>query len=183
MGRILNNLFVTLGKIFGMLSATFIFLFLGFLAYVWLASEDHLIKYDGTPCQNKIIKLSKPMKKGICVSSTMNVAFYRVTNNILQDIEEDYVTVNYTGKRYPRDSEFKVLGYYRAYLTGPMSGLAATGGSSYLVKSIQSKELFWIMGFDFDAEQCNVCDSFEGKGYGLPKNFKESNITKTEISS
>ena len=181
--KILNNLFTSLGKVFGILSGTFIFLFLGFLAYVWFASEDHLIKYDGTPCQNKIIKLRKPMKKGICVSSTMNVAFYRVTNNILQDIEEDYVTVNYTGKRYPKDSEFEVLGYYKAYMTGPLSGLAATGGSSYLVKSIQSKELFWIMGFDFDAEQCNVCDSFEGKGYSLPKNFEESNIRKTEISS
>lgn len=183
MFKILNNLFAALGKIFGILSATFIFLFLGFLTYVWLASEDHLIKYDGTPCQNKIIKLSKPMKKGICVSSTINDAFYRVTNNILQDPKKDYVTVKYTGERYPKDSEFEILGYYRAYSTGPMSGLGSTGGSSYLVKSIQSKELFWIIGFDFDAEQCNVCDSFKGKGYGLPKNFEESNIIKTEISS
>ncbi len=183
MGRVLNNLFAALGKIFGILSAGFIFLFLGFLAYVWLASEDHLIKYDGTPCQNKIIKLSKPMKKGICVSSTMNVAFYRVTTNILQDIEEDYVTVKYTGERYPKDSEFEILGYYRAYSTGPMSGLGSTGGSSYLVKSMKSKELFWIIGFDFNAEQCNVCDSFKGKGYSLPKKLEESNITKTEIFS
>lgn len=180
---IINNLFTALGKIFGVLSAIFFFLFFGFLAYIWLASEDHLIKYDGTPCQNKIIKLSKPMKKGICVSSTINVAFYRITTNILQDIEEDYVTVEYTGESYPENSEFKILGYYKAYMTGPLSGLGSTGGSSYLLKSIQSKELFWIIGFDFDAEQCNVCDSFEGKGYSLPKKLEESNITKTEIFS
>jgi len=150
---------------------------------LYFASKDHLIKYEGTPCQNKIIKLSKPMKKGVCISSTINDAFYRITTNILQDMEEDYVTVKYTGRIYPKDSEFEILGYYRAYMTGPLSGFSSTGGSAYLVRSMQSKELFWIIGFDFDIGQCNVCDSFKGKGFSLPKKLEESNITEIEIFS
>ena len=170
-----------IGKVFVSTFGVLVILLSTFFLYIWISSENHLIKYDGTPCQDNIFKLKKPMKKVIGNESTINVAFYRITDHILQDIEEDYVTVVDTGIRYPKDSEFKMIGYYSAYLTGPLSGLAATGGSAYLVKSLKDKEVFWIISFDFDMAQCNVCDSFKGAKYGIPKNFKELNITKTEI--
>ena len=170
-----------IGKVVANTFGVLVLVLLTFFLYIWISSENHLIKYDGTPCQDNIFKLKKPMKEVIGNDSTSNVAFYRITDHILQDIEEDYVTVRDTGIIYPKDSKFKVLGYYSAYLTGPLSGLAATGGSAYLVKSLENKKVLWIIGFDFDIAQCNVCDSFEGKQYGIPKNFKELNITKTEI--
>ena len=159
----------------------FVLLLSIFFLYIWISSKNHLIKYDGTPCQNSTFQLKKPMKKVIGNQSTINEAFYRITNHILQDTEEDWVTVVDTGIRYPKDSKFKVLGYYSAYLTGPLSGLSATGGSAYLVKSLKDKEVFWINNFDFDIVECNVCDSFKGTKYGVPRNFKELNITRTEI--
>ena len=181
--NIINNLFAALGKIFGVLSAIFFLIFLGFLTYVWIASDNHLVQYNGTYCQNKIIKLSKPMKEGIANESTINVAFYHITNSILQDIDEDWVTVRYTNITYSKGSKFKILGYYRAYKTGPLSSLGGNGGGAYLLESIENKELFWIIGFDFNVKECNVCDSFEGNGTSVPKNFRELNITKTEILS
>ena len=135
---VINNLFTALGKIFGVLSAIFFFLFFGFLAYVWIASDNHLIQYNGTSCQNKVIKLSKPMKEGIANESTINIAFYYITNSILQDIDEDWVTVRYTNNKYSKGSKFKILGYYRAYRTGPLSGLGSNGGGAYLLESIEN---------------------------------------------
>ena len=170
-----------IGKIFIAVLSLLVVLLLAFFLYIWISSENHLIQYDRTPCQHHLFRLDKPMKVVIGSDSTINPAFYRLTDHILQDVEEDYTTVRDTGVRYLEASPFKVLGYYSAYLTGPLSGLAATGGSGYLVRSLEDKKIFWIMSSDFDVEACNVCDSFEGKRYSLPNDFHELNITKTEI--
>ena len=181
--NVIYSLFAALGKVLSTLSAIFFLFFFGFIAYVSISSDNHLIQYDGTPCQNKVINLSKAMKKGIGNESTINTAFYRITNFILQDINEDWVTITDTNQRYSKGSEFKILGYYRAYRTGPLSGLGGNGGSAYLVESLEDKALSWIISFDFNVQKCNVCDSFEGNGTSVPANFKELNITKTEIFS
>jgi len=178
---VINNLFAVLGKVFGVLSGIFFFLFFGFLAYVWIGSDTHLIRYDGTSCQNKVIKLSKPMKKGIGSESTINTAFYHITNFILQDIHDDWVTITDTNQRYSVGNEFKILGYYKAYSTGPLSGLGGNGTSGYLVESTKNKELSWILSSDFNVQECNVCDSYEGNGTSVPNNFRELNITENEI--
>ena len=175
------NVFSALGKVFGVLSAIFFSLFFAFLAYVWVASENHLVQYDGTPCQNKIMKLNKSMKSGIGNESTINPAFYYITHFILQDINEDWVTIADTHQRYSKGSELKIRGYYKAYKTGPLSSLGGNGGGAYLVESIEDKKLFWIISFDFSVQECNVCDSFEGNGTSVSSNFKELNITETEI--
>ncbi len=178
---VVSDLFSALGKVLGVLSAIFAFLFFGFLAYVWIGSDNHLIRYDGTPCQNKVIKLSKPMKKGIGSESTINTAFYHITNFILQDIHDDWVTITDTNKRYSEDSEFKILGYYKAYATGPLSGLGGNGTSGYLVESMKNQELSWILSSEFNVQECNVCDRYEGNGTSVPNNFKELNITEIEV--
>ena len=170
-----------IGKIFIAVLSLLVVLLLAFFLYIWISSENHLIQYDGTPCQHHLFRLDKPMKEVIGSDSTMNPAFYRLTDHILQDVEEDYSTVRDTGIRYIGVTQFRVIGYYSAYLTGPLSGISATGGSAYLIKSLKDKKIFWIMSSDFDIEECNVCDSFEGKRYSVPNDFKELNITKTEI--
>lgn len=181
MGSFINNLFAIFGIISAILTALFLIFSFGFIIYVEIYSDKHLIRYDGTPCQNKIIKLSKPMKQGIAKESTFHTSFHSVTNFILQDIDEDWVTITETNQRYYQDSKFKILNYYRAYTTYPISGVGGNVSSGYLVKSMETQELSWILSSDFNVQECNICDSFEGNGTSVPHNFRELNITETEI--
>ncbi|MDM5272163.1 hypothetical protein PGH07_08220 [Sulfurovum sp. zt1-1] len=159
-----------------------VILFILFLVSIEFRTSSHLEKYDGIPCQNKIFFLQKPMRKVIGGNSTMNEGYYYITKNILQDVDEDYVTAQKTDIVFSKGSEFRVEGYYVAYNSGPLSGLGGGPVPEYLVKNIKSNEKFWISYFSFDCNSCNVTTNFDGEHFDVFEHLPNNKITKMEIN-
>ena len=176
------TIFRVASKTMNVLRTILLTLFMSFLVYIQFNTKSHLIKYDGVPCQNKIFSLNKPMERVIGGKSTMREGYYHVTRNILQDIHDDYQTVQKTGQIYPKSSRFKVISSYVAFDSGPLSGLGGRPTSEYLMQSMGTGDYMWVSYFEFDAKSCTISDSSDAVHFDVEQHKFDKNITKTIIA-
>jgi len=175
------TIFQVLGKTLGILKSVFMIIFISFLAYIQFNTNANLIQYDGVPCQNTIFSLGKPMEQVIGGESTMRKGYYHITKNLLQDINEDYQTVKRTGQIYPEESRFKVISYYVAFDSGPLSGLGGGPTPKYLLQSLDTSDYMWIAYFKFDSKLCQISNNVNDTNFDIAKHEFDLNITKTTI--
>lgn len=120
----------------------------------------------------------------------MREGYYYVTRNSLKNFisspdEYDPRTLSKSiliKKRYPKDTLFKVIGYYVAYdtTTIPLPG----GGRvpEYLVLSIEDKEIFWIPYYIFDIDTCSINYNRTAKTFNADYYYHDINFTKEELN-
>jgi hypothetical protein len=165
----------------GILKMLFLFIFISFLIYIEKNTKSHLVKYDGIPCQNNTFSIDNTMRRVIGGESTMRKGYYHITQNILHDINDDYQTVKKTNDVYQTGSQFKVISYYVAFDSGPLSSLGGGPVPEYLVQSLIDKQYFWVSYFDFDSKLCKVTNDHNATHFDISESRYDKNISKTII--
>jgi len=117
-------------------------------------------------------------QKAIYVSEISNY----ITTNLLQDINHDYQTVKKTGQIYPQGSQFRVISYYVAFDSGPLSGLGGGPTPEYLIQSLNTDDYMWIAYFRFDSKLCQISNDIDDTNFDISEHEFDTNITKTVIT-
>ena len=175
------NAFSPIYDIYKFLKVTIGIILIALFFYFQFGTKSHLVKYDGIPCQGKIFSLDKPMERVIGGESTTKKGYYYITKNLLEYTNSDYLTVTKTGEIYTSGSKFKVISYYNAFDSGPLSELGGGGTPHYLVRSLDSGHFFWIAYFEFDAKDCKISDSIDAYHFDVKEHIFDKNISETII--
>ena len=158
------------------LSATLLSLLTG-------CESHHLYKYGEYPCKNRVFQHQSKTAWVHLGDSYMNGEFFYITRDTFEDysnlVENPHHTKYRIKKVYPKDSKFKIIGYY-AGVTQPCWSRC---GQAYLVESVKDNNIAWIANYALDSKECKLVEGnpfrdnkhgFSINGYSLGNNKEES---------